>query len=93
VQLRDEPAALNLGWIALGVMVLSSSTYNAFAKVLTGVLSPITLVFMSEMLTGFFVLLSFGTVPAQSTIVCESIRRGWDETVLIWLRVCRARDR
>ncbi len=65
VQWRSDEHASNqaIGLAALVVMTVCASTYNAFAKSLTDVLSPITLVFLSEALTGFFVLLSFGTLP------------------------------
>lgn len=43
--------------------ILAGSTYNGFAMPLTNVLSPLSLLFVSEVLTAFFVLLSFGAVP------------------------------
>lgn len=66
LQWKEQTSPEAIGWISLGVMVVCSSTYNSFAKLLTDVLSPITMVFMTELLTGFFVLLSFGTVPTFS---------------------------
>lgn len=64
IQWKQEKATSNIiGWLALIVMVFSSSTYNAYAKVLTDVLSPLSLVFVSEVLTAFFLLVSFGAVP------------------------------
>ncbi len=59
----DTSRDRTIGWLSLGVMVIASSTYNSFAKTLTDAVSPITLVLLSEMLTMFFVLLSFGVVP------------------------------
>jgi drug/metabolite transporter (DMT)-like permease len=52
-----------LGWVALVACVFSSGTYNAFAKLLSGGLSPLSLFFLSELLTGFFVMFSFGVMP------------------------------
>jgi drug/metabolite transporter (DMT)-like permease len=61
--IHEDTSSQTIGWIALGVMVVCGSTYTVFGKVLTGALSPLTLMFMSEVLTGFFVLLSFGAIP------------------------------
>ncbi len=57
-----------IGWIALFICIFSASTYNAFAKTLTGSLSPLTLFFLSELLTGFFVVLSYGVMPILRSI-------------------------
>ncbi len=64
-----------VGWTALGVCIISASTYNAFAKILTGSLSPLTLFFMSELLTGFFVVLSFGIMPVLRDITKLKTRK------------------
>ncbi len=53
-----------MGAAALVLTTISGSTYNAFAYPLMDVLSPLSLLFLSEMLMGFFVLLSFGAVPS-----------------------------
>ncbi|MBI3331740.1 DMT family transporter [Candidatus Peregrinibacteria bacterium] len=53
----------SIGWIALVVMILASSTYNSFGKQLSGALSPLSILVLSEFLTAFFVLLSFGVFP------------------------------
>ena len=60
---QESYSSETVGWMALVAMVLSCSTYNGFAKALTNALSPLSLRFLSEVLTGFFVLLSFGTIP------------------------------
>lgn len=60
---RQQVSQRAIGWIALSILLLCASTYNTFAKSLSDALSPVTLVLLSEALTGFFVLLSFGTVP------------------------------
>ena len=44
-------------------MILASSTYNMFAKPLTAALSPLSLLFLSELITLSFLLMSFGLVP------------------------------
>lgn len=43
--------------------LLWNGTYNALAKGLTPFLSPITLLLISEMLTAFFILITFGLFP------------------------------
>ena len=60
---HETVSSRTVGWIALGICILAASTYNAFAKLLTGSLSPISLFFMSELLTGFFVVFSYGLMP------------------------------
>ncbi len=57
---NDEKAA---GWIALAISTLSGSTFTAYAKILTTALSSLSLMFVSEILTAFFVILSYGFVP------------------------------
>lgn len=51
------------GWISLGISTLSGSTFTAYAKVLTSALSSLSLMFVSEVLTAFFVLFSYGFLP------------------------------
>lgn len=64
VEWRQEAVtSKTVGWIALGICILSASTYNAFAKILTGALAPLTLLFLSEILMLFFVILSCGFMP------------------------------
>ena len=59
----------SIGWIALTVMILSSATYNSFGKELGTALSPLSILVLSELLTGFFVVLSFGILPTAQKIV------------------------
>jgi drug/metabolite transporter (DMT)-like permease len=65
----QTPRYTAIGWISLAVMLVCASTYNVFAKLLTDVLSPLSLVFVSELLTAFFVLFSFGTVPTFQRVL------------------------
>lgn len=51
------------GWMAVGISLVSGSTFTPFAKALSGALTPLTLVFVSELLTLSFVALSFGIIP------------------------------
>lgn len=62
----DEKAA---GWTALGISVLSGSTFTAFAKVLTSSLSSLSLMFVSEVLTAFFILFSYGFLPVMKRVL------------------------
>lgn len=52
-----------IGWTALAIVILASATFSSFAKQLSAVLSPLSLLFVGELCIVFFVLLSFGTVP------------------------------
>lgn len=58
-----------IGGIALTVTTLSGATFNGFAKKLTSALSPLSLLFLSEVLTAFFVLFSFGVLPTIKSIL------------------------
>lgn len=62
---RSSRAAseVSVGWVALVVMLVAGSTYNSFAKQLTGALSPLTMLLISEALMGLFAGLSFGILP------------------------------
>jgi drug/metabolite transporter (DMT)-like permease len=51
------------GGVALAVSTLSGSTFAAFAKNLRSALSALSLMFVSELLTAFFILFSFGFFP------------------------------
>ncbi len=57
---NDERTA---GWLALAISTLSGATFTSFAKQLTTVFSSLTLMFVSEVLTAFFVLFSYGFLP------------------------------
>ncbi|PIR49176.1 hypothetical protein COU80_00300 [Candidatus Peregrinibacteria bacterium CG10_big_fil_rev_8_21_14_0_10_55_24] len=52
-----------IGWASLAVMIPAASTYAAFAKVLTGVFSPLSMLFLSESMLLIFAILSFGLLP------------------------------
>lgn len=60
---RSARHSENIGWAFLMVSILSGATYSAFAKSLTSVFSPLSLIFVSEVLTLFFLLFSFGVIP------------------------------
>ncbi|TSC57436.1 MAG: hypothetical protein Greene041619_1168 [Candidatus Peregrinibacteria bacterium Greene0416_19] len=60
---RERAPARTIGWMGLIGTIAAGSTYNSFAKPLTEALTPFTLLFISELLTALFVLLSFGIVP------------------------------
>ena len=59
----------HVGWMFLVVTIFSGATYNTFAKSLTGAFSPLSLIFVSELLTLFFLLLSFGFLPTLREIM------------------------
>lgn len=54
---------LAAGWTSLGVTILCGATFTPFAKSLSAHLSPLSLLFISEVLTLAFVSMSFGIVP------------------------------
>jgi drug/metabolite transporter (DMT)-like permease len=51
------------GWMALTLSLFCGSTFTPFAKTLSGSLSPLVLLFISEILTLTFVSFSFGLLP------------------------------
>lgn len=57
-----------VGGFALAIAILAGSTFAGFAKSLRSSLSALSLLFVSEILTGFFVLFSFGVVPVITHI-------------------------
>lgn len=65
---RRQRPAVCVGSIALAVSILAGSTFNAFAKTLTNVLSPLSLLFVSEVITAFFVLFTFGAIPTLAKV-------------------------
>lgn len=69
--------ASTVGWIALVVMVLAGSTTTAFAKQLTGYFSPLSMLFLSEVMLLLFAVLSFGLVP-----IAKRLRRIRKTTIL-----------
>ncbi len=68
-----------IGGIALGVSTLAGSTFASLAKQLRSSLSAISLLFVSEILTGFFVLFSFGVLPVIRSV------RAIDRTHFKWM--------
>ncbi|UPA23121.1 DMT family transporter [Candidatus Peribacteria bacterium] len=69
------------GWIALSISTISGSTFTGFAKVLTSALSSLSLMFVSEVLTAFFVLFSYGFLPVVKRVL------HMHRTDLVWLAV------
>lgn len=70
-----------VGYLALSTSILAGATYNSFAKALSPALTPLSLVFVSELLVLLFVLVTFGALPILRT--CASLK-GKD---LAWLVV------
>lgn len=62
----DEKAA---GWIALTISTIAGSTFTAYAKQLTTALSSLSLMFVSELLTAFFILFSYGFLPVIRRLI------------------------
>ena len=67
---REKSRVHTVGFVALAVSILSSSTSTSFAKQLGQSLSPLSLLLLSELLALTFTCLSFGIVP----IVREFLR-------------------
>lgn len=70
--IRLRKAALSataIGGIALTLSLVSGSTFNAFAKDLRTAFSPLSLLFVSELLTAFFVIFSFGFLPVAKKLI------------------------
>lgn len=63
----------------MGVSTLAGSTFASLAKQLRSSLSAISLLFVSEILTGFFVLFSFGVLPVIRSV------RAIDRTHFKWM--------
>lgn len=82
IALRSTSA---VGGVALAVCILSGSTFTTFAKLLSSSLSAASLLFVSELLTAFFVLFSFGVVPVFRAFV--GVRRQ-DAVWLIAMAAC-----
>ena len=60
---RSRAHASTLGWVALTSMIIAGSTTAAFAKELTGYFSPLSMIFLSELMMLIFAVLSFGFIP------------------------------
>ncbi|PIQ76646.1 hypothetical protein COU78_05115 [Candidatus Peregrinibacteria bacterium CG10_big_fil_rev_8_21_14_0_10_49_24] len=57
-----------VGGISLTCMVVAGSVYPVFGKQLTTAFSPLSLLFLSEMMGGLFVIMSFGLFPVLRKI-------------------------
>lgn len=66
-----------IGWIAMTVMILSGSTSAAFGKQLTQFFSPLSMLFVSEVMLLLFAVFSFGLLP-----IIKSLKRIPRATVL-----------
>jgi drug/metabolite transporter (DMT)-like permease len=58
-----------IGRISLVLSTISGSTFNGFAKTLERALSPLSLVFVSEVLNFLFILFSFGFLPTVKRLL------------------------
>lgn len=65
---RENYTERAVGGLALGVSTISGSTFNAFAKSLSMTLSSLSLLFVSELLTGLFVIMSCGILPVVNKL-------------------------
>ncbi|MFH0770566.1 MAG: DMT family transporter [Candidatus Peregrinibacteria bacterium] len=66
---KAEHTTLSSGWMALVITVLAGSTTSAFGKQLTNVFSPLSMLFMSEVMMLLFAVLSFGFLPIVRTLM------------------------
>jgi drug/metabolite transporter (DMT)-like permease len=62
-----------LGWTGVVFLIISGSTFPVFGKQLTQTFSPISLLFISELLGGLFVALWFGLSPILRNL--KALRR------------------
>jgi len=58
-----------VGWIALVTMIIAGSTTAAFGKQLTGYFSPLSMLFLSEVMMLVFAILSFGFFPVVKKVM------------------------
>lgn len=63
-----------VGWTAVAIAVVCGSTFTPFAKSLSGALSPLSLLFVSEALTLSFVTFSFGLLPMVRSVATANRR-------------------
>ena len=69
---RGDMTMRAAGWTALVVSIVSGATFTPFAKSLSGFLSPLSLLAVSEFLTLAFVLFSFGCLPiGRKLLSCD----------------------
>ncbi|MDD5751557.1 MAG: DMT family transporter [Candidatus Peribacteraceae bacterium] len=60
---QTEVKSSSEGWVALMVMIVSGSTSVAFGKQLTEYFSPLSMLFLSEVMMLLFAVFSFGFIP------------------------------
>lgn len=63
IHVRRHLCSSTIGWIALTVMIIAGSTTNAFGKQLTEFFSPLSMLFLSEIMLLLFAVLTFGFFP------------------------------
>jgi len=68
LHVRRHLCSSTIGWIALTVMILSGSTTAAFGKKLTEFFSPLSMLFLSEIMLLLFAILTFGFFPIVKKI-------------------------
>jgi drug/metabolite transporter (DMT)-like permease len=83
---QDRNRANAIGWVALGVMIICASTYSTFARQISSHFAPISLIFIGESLSLFFVFLTFGFVPTFKKLL--SLDRIYLETILLMGLLC-----
>lgn len=74
---RSLKRANAVGGIALAVSIAAGSTFSSFAKLLRGVLSPLSLMFVSEALSSLFVIISYGLFPVIQRYFRLRARQAW----------------
>lgn len=63
IRVRRHLSSSAIGWIAMTVMIISGSTTTAFGKQLTTFFSPLSMLFLSEIMLLLFAILTFGFFP------------------------------
>ena len=63
LHVRRHLCSSTIGWIALTVMIIAGSTSVAFGKKLTEFFSPLSMLFLSEVMLLLFAVLTFGFFP------------------------------
>jgi len=66
---RAKVRSKAIGWLALVIMILAGSTYTSFGKQLTTVFSPLSMLFVSEVMMLVFATISFGIFPILKKII------------------------
>lgn len=65
---KRKMRSLYIGWLGLGIAIICASTSTTYAKMLTGSLSPLSLLFVSESIVLVFTILSFGLFPIMKEL-------------------------